>query len=140
MRQPTALTDRRTEAHHPSQGNGNRTQFPYLHSGKPLLATDIKTHNQILTRREAWLAAANPRDFAEGMLRLAADPGLRRQLGENGRTFVEAGHTYAAHQKRLADAYDWIDDEIQNEGVRKGIGPTPGEDATDCSDTSNTSA
>jgi glycosyltransferase involved in cell wall biosynthesis len=82
--------------------------FPYLHSGRPLLATDLATHNQILTQREALLVPANPRDFAAGMIRLARDPQLRARLGESGRAFVEAGHVFEAHRRRLVDAYDWI--------------------------------
>ena len=82
--------------------------FPYLHSGRPVLATDIRTHNQILTTREAWLVPPHPQEFAAGMLRLAQDPDLRRRLGEKGREFVEAGHTFAAHRQRLSEAYDWI--------------------------------
>jgi glycosyltransferase involved in cell wall biosynthesis len=82
--------------------------FAYLHSGRPVLATDLVTHSQILSSQEAMLAPANPRDFAAGMLRLARDPDLRRTLGGSGRAFVEAGHTFPAHRRRLADAYDWI--------------------------------
>jgi len=89
--------------------------FPYLHSGKPVLATDLRTHNQILTREEAYLAPATPEGFAKGMLALAADPALRTQLGNNGRAFVEQNHTYEAHQRRLNNAYDWIEKQLEDE-------------------------
>ena len=86
--------------------------FPYLHSGRPVLATDIATHNQILSPREAHLCAPTPEDFSAGMLRLAGRPDLRRQLGDAGRAFVERGHTYEAHRQRLGGAYDWIRDRL----------------------------
>lgn len=90
--------------------------FPYLHSGKAVLVTDLPTHNQILTPREALLAPAEPRGFADGMLKLARDPVLQRELGRSGRAFVERSHTFAAHRKRLNEAYDWIEDQLRLKG------------------------
>jgi len=89
--------------------------FPYLHSGRPVLATDLRTHNQILTSNEAYLAPADPEGFAEGMVTLADDPSLRTRLGQQGRAFVEQNHTYEAHRRRLNRAYDWIETELDNE-------------------------
>ncbi len=86
--------------------------FPYLHSGKPLLATDLYTHNQILTNNEAYLAPADPNGFAEGIVALAENKELQKRFGRNGKNFVEQNHTFAAHQKRLNGVYDWIKDQI----------------------------
>ena len=86
--------------------------FPYLHSGKPLLATDLYTHNQILTNNEAYLAPADPNGFAEGIVALAENIELQKRFGRNGKNFVEKNHTFAAHQKRLNGVYDWIEDQI----------------------------
>jgi len=87
--------------------------FAYLHSGRPVLATDLPTHNQILTPAEALLAPATPGGFAGGMVRLARDPALREQLGRAGRAFVERDHVFAAHRRRLTEAYDWIEAQIR---------------------------
>lgn len=86
--------------------------FPYLHSGKPVLVTDLSTHNQVLSDKEAYLAPATPEGFAEGMLELASDSALRTRLGRAGRSFAETNHTYDAHQRRLNDAYDWIEHQL----------------------------
>lgn len=87
--------------------------FPYLHSGRPVLATDLRTHNQILTDDEAFLAPADPEGFADGILELARDPSLCERLGKNGRTFVEENHTFDAHRERLNEAYDWIEEKLE---------------------------
>jgi glycosyltransferase involved in cell wall biosynthesis len=86
--------------------------FPYLHSGKPLLATDLYTHNQILTDNEAYLAPADPKGFSEGIIALAENTELQERLGKNGKSFVEQNHTFTAHKKRLNGVYDWIEDQI----------------------------
>jgi glycosyltransferase involved in cell wall biosynthesis len=86
--------------------------FPFLHSGKPVLLTDLYTHNQIFSNNEAYLAPANPNGFSKGILDLVENEDLRKRLGENGRKFVEKNHTYSAHQKRLHCVYDWIETKI----------------------------
>ena len=87
--------------------------FPYLHSGKPVLVTDLPTHSQVLTPKVAVLAPARPEDFADGMLMLARDAELRKRLGAAGRAFAEENHTYQAHQRRLHAAYDWIEAQLE---------------------------
>lgn len=86
--------------------------FPYLHSGKAVLLTDLYTHNQIITNQEAYLAPSDPEGFAEAILRLAEDNELREKLGRNGRRFVEKNHTFEAHSNRLNRAYDWIEKQL----------------------------
>ena len=85
--------------------------FPFLHSGKAVIATDLLTHNQIITRNEAYLSPPNPESFAAGILKLLKDEFFRKQLGQNGQAFVEKNHTFAAHQNRLNSIYDWLEKE-----------------------------
>jgi glycosyltransferase involved in cell wall biosynthesis len=82
--------------------------FPYMHSGKPLLATDLRTHNQILDDSLAMLAPADPLGFAQGMVRLLQNPSLRQKLGAAGREYVKRNHTYDAHAKRVNQLYDFV--------------------------------
>jgi glycosyltransferase involved in cell wall biosynthesis len=86
--------------------------FSYLHSGRPVVATDLPTHSQILTREVAVLAKAEPEAFAEALLRLAGDAALRKRIGRAGRAFVEANHTFDAHQRRVNELYDWVEAQI----------------------------
>jgi glycosyltransferase involved in cell wall biosynthesis len=86
--------------------------FPSLHSGRAVIATDLYTHNQILTNNEAYLAPANREDFARGIIKLVIDEKLRRKLGRNGQAFVEKNHTYRAHKRRLNGAYDWVEEHL----------------------------
>lgn len=79
--------------------------FPYLHSGRPVLVTDLPTHSQILHDEVAELAAPDPEGFADAIQRLAEDPDRREQLGRAGRQFVEEAHTYPAHRARVEALY-----------------------------------
>ena len=82
--------------------------FPYLHSGRAVLVTDLPTHSQILTSDVAMLAPAEPEGFASAIVQLAEDPELRARLGRSGHAFVEEGHTFDAHKKRVDALYDYV--------------------------------
>lgn len=83
--------------------------FPYLHTGKPVLVTDLITHNQILDSSVAMLQPPEPEEFASGIERLVKDEGLRIRLGRKGREFVEENHTYPAHRRRVNRLYEFVD-------------------------------
>ena len=83
--------------------------FPYLHSGKAVLVTDLPTHSQILTPDVCVLAAPRPEPFADAIVKLAADPALRQRLGRAARAFVEAEHTFEAHRRRVNALYDYVE-------------------------------
>jgi glycosyltransferase involved in cell wall biosynthesis len=80
--------------------------YSYLDSGKPVLATDLPTHTQVIDCRVAMLAKPNPEDFSQGMLRLIQDSDLRLQLGIAGKILVQEQHSYAAFCQKLNSLYD----------------------------------
>lgn len=83
--------------------------FPYLHSGRAVLVTDLPTHSQILTPEVAMLAPPTPEAFGDAIVELAENADLRQRLGERGRAFVENNHTFRWHAKRLNELYDWVE-------------------------------
>jgi glycosyltransferase involved in cell wall biosynthesis len=54
--------------------------YSYLRAGKPIVATDLLTHTQVLDRETAVLVAPEPVAFAEALGRLLADPAERARL------------------------------------------------------------
>lgn len=83
--------------------------FPYMHSGRPVLVTDLPTHTQILDDSVAMLAPPEPDGFADAIVRLTEDADLRQRLGEAGRAFVERNHTFDAHVERVHELYDLLE-------------------------------
>lgn len=92
--------------------------YPYLHSGKAVLATRLLTHTQVLNDSVAMLAEPFPKPFAEAMLRLIRDEGARRELGAAGRRLAEEKFSYAVFREKLFEFFDWLEDEIL--GHRRG--------------------
>lgn len=79
--------------------------FPYLHTGRAVLVTDLPTHSQILSQDVCRLAPADAAGFGRAIAELAGDEALRRKLGTAGRLFAEKEHTYPAHKRRVAELY-----------------------------------
>jgi glycosyltransferase involved in cell wall biosynthesis len=90
--------------------------FPYLHSGRTLLATDLPTHSQIVTPEIARLARPEPEEFGRAILELMRDEPLRARLGKAAREFVERGHVYAAHQRRVDQLYEYVEAQVAATG------------------------
>jgi glycosyltransferase involved in cell wall biosynthesis len=79
--------------------------YSYLASGKPILATDIPSHNQVLDSSCSVLVKPEPRAIAEGLLELAGNKNLRRHIGFAGKEVVEKRYSRPAYKEKLLSAY-----------------------------------
>jgi glycosyltransferase involved in cell wall biosynthesis len=82
--------------------------FSYLHSGVPVLATDLKTHTQVLDQSTAMLVPPDAKDLAAGMKRLRDDAGLRERLGRAGKRLVERKYSCEAFTSKVNALYNWL--------------------------------
>jgi glycosyltransferase involved in cell wall biosynthesis len=82
--------------------------YSYLLSGKPVLATRLPTHTQIVSDAEAVLVEPTPRAMADGMVRLMESKELRERIGGAGRTLAAERYTPAAFRRRLESFYAGI--------------------------------
>jgi glycosyltransferase involved in cell wall biosynthesis len=97
---------------------GNNTPmkiYPYLLSGKPVLATKLPTHTQILDSKVAMLADPFPGPFSEAMLRLIGDEETRKSLGLAAKRLAEEQFSYAVFRTKLNGFFDWLENEILRE-------------------------
>jgi glycosyltransferase involved in cell wall biosynthesis len=62
--------------------------YSYLRSGKPIVATDLAAHSQVLNDKMAVLVAPTEEAFAEGIMTLVQSPVLRKTLGLRGQQFA----------------------------------------------------
>lgn len=87
---------------------GNNTPmkiYSYLGSGKPILATRLPTHTQVLDDTVACLRDPTPESFAEGLTKLVNDQELRKKLGENGKELAQNKYSIETYREKLAGFY-----------------------------------
>ena len=89
--------------------------YSYLDSGRPLLATRLPTHTQVLTDEIACLVEPEPDAMARGLVDLLRDPGRREQLAANAREYAQRELTRAAFERKLLRFYDLIVERIRED-------------------------
>ncbi len=72
-----------------SLGQGRLTLLRYMAAGLPVVANPIGENRRMIVDGENGFLASTPREWADAVERLAADPQLRRRMGAAGRTLVE---------------------------------------------------
>ena len=88
---------------------GNNTPmkiYSYLDSGKPIVATDLPTHTQVLTPEVAALARPDREDFARAMLSLAESPELRARIAAAAKALAQSHYSFPVYRRTLCGLYD----------------------------------
>lgn len=82
--------------------------YQYLRSGRPIVATRLLTHTQVLDDRVAILTEPTSEAFAAGILRALDDPVEGRAIGDRARRLAETAYTYEAYLDRTRQACDHL--------------------------------
>ncbi len=86
--------------------------YSYLHSGKPIVATRLLTHTQVLDDETAVLTEPEPEAFARGILTLVRDGEKRKQLGERARRLSDESYSYERYLDRTRRALEFVSDKM----------------------------
>jgi glycosyltransferase involved in cell wall biosynthesis len=78
--------------------------YQYLRSGRPIVATRLLTHTQVLSDDVAFLTAATPEGFAAGILEAVGDPERARATGARARHLADTKYSYEAYLSRTRQA------------------------------------
>ncbi len=82
--------------------------YSYLRSGKPIVATNLLTHTQVLTPEIAKLVVPEPESFAHAVLELFAQPEQRTRLAAAAREVAQDKYSRESYVRRTAQAYEWL--------------------------------
>ncbi len=78
--------------------------YQYLRSGKPIVATRLLTHTQVLSDQTAILTGVTPEAFADGILSALGDRARAEAIGHNARELAETKYSYAAYLEKTRQA------------------------------------
>jgi glycosyltransferase involved in cell wall biosynthesis len=82
--------------------------YSYLRSGRPIVATDLLTHTQVLTPAAAVLVAPEAAAFAAAVGRLLEDPVERQRVAGGAGALADAKYSRAAYLARTRQAYEML--------------------------------
>ena len=80
--------------------------YSYLRSGKPIVATDLRTHTQVLSHGVARLVAPDAAAFAQAVGELIDQPAERERLARAAAELAATEYGRDAYVRRTAEAYD----------------------------------
>jgi glycosyltransferase involved in cell wall biosynthesis len=86
--------------------------YQYLRSGRPIVATRLLTHTQVLTDEVAILTAATPHGFASGILDALSDPERARSVGSHAKALADTKYSYEAYLTRTREACAYLTGEV----------------------------
>jgi glycosyltransferase involved in cell wall biosynthesis len=78
--------------------------YQYLRSGRPIVATRLLTHTQVLSDDTAILTGATADEFAAGILAALGNPSRAADLGRRARELAETKYSYQAYLDRTRRA------------------------------------
>lgn len=106
-----------------TQGNNTPMKvYSYLQSGKPVLATRLSTHTQVMNDEVSVLVEPDAGSMAEGMRRLIGSAQVRERVGSAGRAYVEREFSEQRFRQRLSDFYNTLSD-LDRSDVKGGHRP-----------------
>ncbi len=86
--------------------------YSYLDSGKPLVATRLPTHTQVLDDEISLLVEPEPGAMGKGLIRLLRDRSLAASLAKAARQRVSQEFTQEAYRRKLRDFYRDVETEV----------------------------
>jgi glycosyltransferase involved in cell wall biosynthesis len=77
--------------------------YEQLASGKPLVATNIWSHTQVLNDEVCFLVAPNPESMAQGLLRAITDPETAQRRARAARHLYETAYSRPVYEQKMRD-------------------------------------
>jgi len=79
--------------------------YTYLASGRPLLATRILSHTQVLDDTNSWLVEATPDALAAGIRAVLSQPEEAARRAARGRTLIDREYSPRRYAQKVEAAY-----------------------------------
>ena len=83
--------------------------YSYLDSGTAVLATQLRTHTQVLDEQTAYLVDPEPDALGDGLAVLLRDPVMRERLALEAKAYVQREFTPEAARRKLEAFYSRVE-------------------------------
>jgi len=92
--------------------------YTYMAARRPIVATRLPTHTQVLDENSAVLVAPTAEGIAAGITSVFDDHALGTRLADAAARIVEADYSMPAYRRKVAAMYAWIEEMIGRRGHR----------------------
>ena len=82
--------------------------YDYLRAGKPIVATNINAHTQILNEDIAVMVDLTPESIASGILSILENPSYAKALGQKSRDFFEKNFSIEKKMQKTRQILDAV--------------------------------
>lgn len=89
--------------------------YSYLHANRPIVATNIAAHTQVLNNETAILVEPNKAAFARGILRLLSDPELAACIANNAHEAAKEKFSHQAYISKVNQIYQSLSSVLEVE-------------------------
>jgi len=86
--------------------------YTYMAAQKPIVATSLPTHTQVLDETSAVLVAPTAEAIASGIVRVLTDDALAGRLAEAAAREVETKYSMPAYRRKVETMYAWIAEKL----------------------------
>lgn len=83
--------------------------YSYLHSGKPIVATNIPAHTQVLNPQIAYLVEPNSQAFAAGIIDILRHPEIGACLASNAHDYARLNYNYENYVAKVNQIYRYLE-------------------------------
>lgn len=84
--------------------------YTYLASGKPIVATNLLVHTQILNENVAKLVEANAMAFAEGIISVLNNETESKRIGANAKKLIDEKYNRDIYILKIKEVYNYIEE------------------------------
>jgi len=93
-----------------SQGENTPLKiYTYMRAERPIVATNLETHTQVLDASCAVLCRPTADDFSDGIARVLEDPETHAEIARAARKRVESEYSFEAFGRKLLAAYESLE-------------------------------
>ena len=89
-----------------SRGKCGLKILQYMAAGLPVVANPVGVHREMIIDGQTGYLASSPEQWSAAIARLAADPALRRRMGQAGRRLAEERFSVARWGPQFAGLID----------------------------------
>ncbi|MBN1917523.1 MAG: glycosyltransferase family 4 protein [Verrucomicrobia bacterium] len=87
--------------------------YTYMASQRPIVATNLATHTQVLDERSAVLVAPSSSGLARGIGSLLDNAALGQRLAGEAARLVEDNYSMPAYRRKVAEMYAWVEERVR---------------------------